>query len=563
MKDPCRRSSCGWLPVLLAAAWLHAPGAARADGPIVFQHMPAGRTAIAFQHSDGSGGERYIVETVASGLATFDYDGDGRIDIYFLSGAPLPGTEAAQPPKNRLYRNLGGWKFADVTDQAGVGDTGYGLGVAVADYDNDGLPDIYISNFGANVFYRNQGDGTFRDVTDATGTAAADPTKAGAGAAFLDIDADGRLDLFVANYLRFSFGAHAPRLWQGIPIYRGPEFYPPYPSHLFRNQGDGTFRDVSEESGIGAAPGYGMGVICADYNGDGATDIFVANDSVANFLWKNDGKGRFRDVGLESGIAFDFNGDAHGNMGVECGDYNNDGLLDFYVTAYQNQLATLFANFGHGYFQDATLTASAGTRKNVTWGSGMVDFDNDGDKDLFIVCGHLYDNVDRFDDTTSYEAYPVVLRNLGNGRFVNVTTSAGDGLRVKSVGRGVAFDDLDNDGDIDGVILNSRRVPTVLRNVLQENGSKNHWLQIELQGVKTNRDGVGACVRVVAGDLAQIDEVHSGRGYQSHWGSRLHFGLGKHNRVDRIEVRWIGGGTDVLQDVPVDRLMTIREGTTP
>ena len=252
-------------------------------------------------------------------------------------------------------------------------------------------------------------------------------------------------------------------------------------------------------------------------------------------------------------------------MGVECGDYNNDGRLDFYVTAYQHQMATLFTNLGRGQLQDTTLTSAAGlaTRRNVTWGSGMVDFDNDGDKDLFVVCGHVLDNVEQIDDTTSYAVRPILLRNLGNGKFEDVSDTAGDALRVKSVGRGVAFEDLDNDGDINVVILNSRREPTILRNMLNENGSKNHWLEIRLRGVKTNRDGVGARVRVAAGNLVQIDEVHSGRGYQSHWGSRLHFGLGGHERVDRVEVHWIGGGVDVWENVAVDRLLTLTEGDGP
>ncbi len=537
---------------------LSAAASAWAEGPIVLRNVTA-ESGIAFQHSDGSSGRRYIVETVASGLATFDYDGDGLIDVYFLTGTPLEGTKTEVFPINRLYRNLGDFKFLDVTDKAGVGPSGYGLGVAVGDYDNDGHADIYLSNFGPNVLYRNRGDGTFADATQQSGTAAADRTKVGAGVCFLDADADGELDLFVANYLEFWYDKHIPNVWKGVPIYVGPERYPPLPAILFRNRGDGAFIDVSQEWGVAAHRGPGMGIICADYDNDGDTDIFVGNDGgPGNFLFRNDG-GKFTEVGDLSGVAYEAGGAAHGSMGVDCADYDQDGLLDFYVTAYQRQLATLFRNLGGGLFDDVTRQSGAGqgSLNQVKWGCGFVDFDNDGLKDLFLACGHLLDNVELIDDSTSYLATPVLLKNTGLGGFINVSDSSGDGLRVRSVGRGAAFDDLDNDGRIDVVILNSRRPALVLRN---ESPPGNHWLQVQLRGVKTNRDGVGARVKVTAGDLVQIDEVHSGRGYQSHWGSRLHFGLGKRDRVDRVEVRWIGGGVDVFENLEVDRLVTLTEG---
>jgi hypothetical protein len=532
---------------------------ASAEGPIVLRNVTA-ETGITFQHSDGSSGRRYIVETVASGLATFDYDGDGLIDIYFVTGTPLQGAPADVLPANRLYRNLGHFKFLDVTEKAGVGRSGYGLGVCIGDYDGDGHPDIYLSNFGPNVMYRNQGDGTFRDVTRQTGTAAASPTKVGAGPGFLDADGDGELDLFVANYLEFSYDKHVPNVWKGVPIYVGPERYPPLPPVLFRNGGDGTMADVSKDSGVGAHRGPGMGIICADYDNDGDTDIFVGNDGgPGNFLFRNDGGGKFVQVADLSGVAYEAGGAAHGSMGVDGADYDQDGRLDFYVTAYQRQLATLFKNLGGGLFDDVTRQTGAGqgSLNQVKWGCGFVDLDNDGLKDIFLACGHLIDNVERFDDSTSYLACPVLLRNIGHGAFANVSETGGDGLRLKSVGRGVVFDDLDNDGRIDVVILNSRRPATVLRNV---SPAGNHWLQLQLRGVKTNRDGVGARVRVAAAGLVQIDEVHSGRGYQSHFGSRLHFGLGRRDRVDRVEVRWIGGGVDVFENLSADRLVTLIEG---
>ena len=552
---------------LIVASWacLSVPPSAWAECPIKLRDVTK-QTGIAFRHTDGSSGRRYIMETVSAGLATFDYDGDGKTDIYFLNGRPLPGAKTGETPKNHLYRNLGGFRFEDVTDKAGVGGgSGYGLGVCVGDYDNDGYQDLYLNNFGENVLYHNNGDGTFTDVTAKARVGRGH--KVGAGACFLDYDNDGKLDLFVGNYLKFSYDKHVEGRTNGFPSYVGPGHYPKETNMLFHNNGDGTFTDVSKESGIAAYPGYAMGAVCADYNNDGHTGIFVANDSCANSLFCNDGHGKFTEVGLKAGIAYDMNGDEQGNMGVECGDYNNDGWLDFFKTSYQGQCALLYKNLGKGRFQDVTLLTGAGARtlRNVTWGCGFVDFENKGARDIFIVCGHLQDNIEAYDDTTSYHARCILLRNMlletGVEKFVDVSDQCGDGLKVMASGRGVAFEDLDNDGRIDVVILNSRGEPTILRNETQ---TGNHWVQMRLRGVKSNHDGVGARVYVVAGDLKQMDEVHSGRGYQSHWGTRLHFGLGKHKRVDRIEVHWPRSGiVDILEDVAADRLITIAEGSAP
>jgi hypothetical protein len=513
---------------------------------------------IPFVHTDGSSGRRYIVETVASGLATFDYDCDGDIDIYFLNGAPLPGAQIVPAPRNALYRNEGQWKFTDVTQPSGVGDTGYGLGVCVGDYDNDGDPDIYVNNFGPNVLYRNNGNGTFTDVTRQAGVDAGQ--QVGAGACFLDMDKDGDLDLFVANYVGFTFQNHHLSYMNGFPAYVGPLNYPPTTNLLYRNNGDATFTDVSQSAGIAAHRGTGMGLIAADYDNDGDTDIVVGNDLGANFVFQNDGTGLFKEVGVASGLAYDALGNVHGTMGVECADWNNDGWLDFYMTSYQRQLASLYQNRQGNFFEDVTRQTGAGTGTypHVTWGTALVDFDNDGHRDLFIACGHLLDNVEQFDDTTSYHARNLLLRNTGQGHFVNVSDQCGDGLLPKLSSRGAAFDDLDNDGDIDAVILNSRREPTLLRN---DSPGANRWIQVRLQGVKTNRDGIGARVAVTSGGLTQIDEVHSGRSYQSDFGKRLHFGLGPRMTVDEIRVTWIGGTVDLVRDVGVDRLITIVEGS--
>lgn len=514
-------------------------------------------TGIRFVHTDGSSGRRYIPETVASGLALLDYDGDGDIDIYFLNGAPLPGAPPGPAPRNALYRNDGGWKFTDVTETTGVGDTGYSLGVCTGDYDNDGDPDIYVNNFGRNVLYRNNGNGTFTDVARAAGVEVGD--HLGAGACFVDIDGDGDLDLFVATYVGFTFETHQTSTMNGYPSYVGPLQYPPTANHLFRNNGNGTFTDISVESGIAGLRGSGMGVIAADLDNDGDADLVVANDLRPNFLLLNDGSGKFTEVGALRGLAYDSFGNVQGNMGVECADWNNDGWLDVYVTTYQRQLNNLYQNAGGTFFDDVTRKTGAGTSSypQVKWGVGVVDFDNDGHRDLFSACGHLIDNVDQFDDTTSYHARNLLLRNNGQGRFENVSDQAGDGLLPKLSSRGAAFDDLDNDGDIDVVILNARREPTVLRN---DSPRTHHWVQVQLRGTKSNRDAIGARVTVVAGDLTQIAEVHSGRSYQSDFGKRLQFGLGSRTAIGEIRVRWPGGGTEVIKDVGVDRLVTLVEG---
>ena len=544
-------------------------GAPSADScPIVLADATA-TSGITFQHTDGSSGRRYVVETMSAGLATFDYDRDGLIDVYFPSGGSLPGAKFDKPPRHALYKNLGGWRFEDVTSQAGVASTAYGLGVTVGDYDNDGWSDLYLVNFGPNVLYHNNGDGTFTDVTSearVAGTCVGGvlANKVGAGACFLDVDASGRLDLYVGNYIELDLSTHVPRMEYRIPAYPGPLDYPPVPDTLYRNNGDGTFTDLSRESGVGSHAGRSMGMVAADCDHDGDTDVFICNDVQENFLFLNDGRGQFEQAGLVGGVAMDPNGIMLANMAVDCGDSDNDGRLDFYTTNYEDTFPMLLRNLGEGMFEHATLATGAGTGclPHVNWGCGLVDFDNDGYRDIFIANGHTEDNIElRGKPATAYRAHNVLLWNTGGGRFVDVSEQCGIRAIAPQASRGAAFDDLDNDGDVDVVILNSREKPTIQRNMLNERGCKNHWLQIRLQGVKSNRDGVGAQVRIVAGDLSQIDEVHSGRGYQSHWGSRLHFGLGRHDRVDRIEVRWIGGGVDVLEDLPVDRLLKITEGS--
>jgi hypothetical protein len=432
--------------------------------------------------------------------------------------------------------------------------------VAVGDYDNDGHSDIYVNNYGPNVLYRNNGDGTFADVTEAAGVAGGH--LVGAGVNWLDADRDGDLDLFVSNYIRWTYDQNVVLNIRGYRAYSGPRDYPKSVNTFYRNNGDGTFTDVTAASGIGDHSGAGMGTCTADFDNDGDTDIFVGNDDYGNSLFRNDGTGRFEEVALMTGFAYDLEGNAHSSMGVTCADYDNDGWLDIQVTSYQDELATLYRNVRGEFFEDVTRMTGAGvgTKPYVTWGNGFADFDNDGDRDLWVNCGHLQPYVERYDDTTSYRAPNVLLMNTGKGKFVNVSGRAGDGMEVSLVSRGAAFGDLDGDGDVDVVILNSRTEATLLRN---DTPSRNHWLQVRLRGTRTNRDGIGAHVRVTAGGRTQLDEVHSGIGYQSHYGMRLHFGLGTHETVDRVEVRWVGGGTDVLRNVPADQILTVTEGSYP
>lgn len=529
---------------------------AQGPSPIVLRDVTPS-TGIHFRHTDGSGGHYYIVEYVSAGLALFDYDGDGLIDIYFLNGAPLRGTHLDYTPRNALYRNEGDWRFTDVTEQAGVGDIGHGLGVTVADYDNDGHLDLYVNNYGPNVLYRNNGDGTFRDVSAEAGVI--NGNRVGAGTCFLDADGDGLLDLYVANYIKFSYDRHVSTTYRRAMVYQSPLEYEPDPDTFYVNRGDGTFVDRSLESGIGLHAGAGMGMVCGDYDDDGDTDIFVGNDEMANFFFVNAGDGTFEEMGLLLGTAFDMIGNSQGTMGVDCGDYDNDGHLDFFITSYQDEAPALYRNSGLGYFTDVTHVTGVGAAATplVNWGTAFVDFDLDGHRDIFMACGHMEDNIKLANDAWEYANPNILLRNLGNGTFADVSASSGDGMAVKLSSRGAGFDDLDNDGDIDGVVLNSRTLPTILRN---DTAPRPHWLQIRLIGTTSNRDGVGARVTVAAGDLVQVDEVHSGRGYQGHHGLRLYFGLGQHERVDRITVRWIGGDTTVLEQVAADQLVTIIQG---
>lgn len=531
-------------------------------------------TPVPFLHTTGSTGQRYVVEPMSAGLALFDYDGDGLIDVYLLNGAMLPktpqagpvwldklltnqdATQAAGPPRsNRLYRNLGNWQFEDVTEATGVGDPGYGLGVVAGDLNNDGQPDLYVSNFGPNVAYLNNGDGTFTEATETLGLS--DGGRFGAGVCLLDIDNDGNLDLYCANYQEFTFDKHFQKQIGEHFYHPGPQDFPPAHDLLFRNLGDGRFQDISQAAGINEKAAPGMGVIAADFNADGAVDIFVANDSFPNFLFINDGSGHFSEEALISGVAFDRLGRSNGNMGVDCGDFDNDGLLDLFTTTYQDEMPVLYRQLADGFFDDAThrVRIAPALLPHVNWGTGFIDLDNDGHKDLYVACGHFMDNIQYLDDRTAVKVSDFVLHNNGLGAFVNATQASGvAGFPLES-SRGAAFDDLDNDGRVDVVVLNSDARPSFIRN----QSTLQNWVACELIGTASNRNAAGAVLQLTCGGVTQTAAVHAGRGYQSHYGTRVHFGLGDRSTF-QLTIRWPSGLVQDFESQEVNRLLRVIEG---
>ncbi|GIW97350.1 MAG: RNA-binding protein [Pirellulaceae bacterium] len=514
------------------------------------------QTGIDFVHTTGSAGLGYIVEGMSTGIATFDYDGDGDQDLYFLNGAPLKGAPPDPSATNRLYRNDGNWKFTDVTESSGLGDPGYALGVATADYDGDGDVDVYINNFGPNRLYQNQGNGTFRDVTEQAGVANGD--KVGAGVGFFDMDGDGDLDLYVANYVDFNYDNHVPIIIGGKYYQAGPQYYRPVTDTLYRNEGNGRFTDVSRESGISQVSGPGMGLVCFDFDNDGDLDIYVCNDGEPNFLFENDGHGHFTEIGMLASVAYDFDGRANSSMGVDIGDYDRDGWFDIIVTNYQGEMPVLYHNLGGGLFEDATSSTRI-TRElfpHVNWGTSFFDVDNDADLDLYIACGH-FDRIEQIDDRTQQKVRNYLLLQH-EGQFVDLSAGAGSALAVVESSRGVAFDDLDNDGDIDLVVVNSNAPPTLIRN----DSPGGDWLQIELRDPRQplNQHAIGARVRLP--QSRQMQEVLSGRGYQSDYGRVLHFGLGTAASLDvEVVVRWPDGETDTFTLAPNQRWRIVRGAT--
>jgi hypothetical protein len=502
----------------------------------------------------GVASKQYIVETTGSGIAFIDYDNDGLLDIFVVSGSG--GT-------NRLYHNEGNRRFRDVTQQAGLQSSGWGQGVCAGDFDNDGYPDLFVTYYGQNRLYRNRGGRTFEDVTDRAGLKQ-DRTRYNTGCAFLDYDNDGHLDLVVANYLRFDQKS-APKpgdnpycYYRNMPVNCGPRGLPFDRNILYHNDGHGKFTDVSEESGI-AAPdqNYSLGVLTGDFNGDGLTDIYVACDRTPSLLYINHGHGRFKEEGMLRGVALDDNGMALSGMGATAADYNRDGHLDIFRTNFSDERETLYRAQGDGNFEDVTSAAGlAHNTKYVGWGCGFFDFDNDGWKDLLLVNGHAFPEVDRLNVDVTYKQRAILYHNTGNGRLADVSESAGPALLARHASRGAAFGDIDNDGSIEVVVNNQNERPSLLHQTIT---NKNHWMILKITGARANRSAIGAKVMVKAGDAVQTDEVRSGGSFLSQNDLRLHFGLGRATRIDEIRIQWPGGGQQVVTNAAVDRVVTITQ----
>ena len=506
--------------------------------------------------------KKYILEANGCGCAFLDYDNDGWMDIFLLSGTRLEGA----PPEatNRLYKNNRDGTFTDVTDKAGLRAVGWANGVCVGDYDNDGFDDIFCTYFGQNRLYHNNGDGTFTDVTKPAGLGEDSPTRWGAGCAFVDYNRDGHLDLFVSNYIRFSF-EHAPVPgesstcnWKGIPVNCGPRGLPTGRHSLYRNNGDGTFTDVTKQAGIaGATESYGMTVVTADFDEDGWPDIFVACDSTPSLLFMNNHDGTFREEGVMRGVALSDDGMEQAGMGVGIGDYDLDGHLDLFKTHFIGDTSGFYHNDGKGNFDEVTRLTKVGVETRFTsWGAGMVDLDNDGYPDVLFVTGSVYPEVERKLPQYPYKTPRVLFRNLGNGTFEELESEAGDGITARHSSRGCAFGDFDNDGDMDVLIVNMNEPPTLLRNDLDP---KPHWIKVKLEGVKSNRSAIGSRVLVHYGGKTQAQAVVSQSSYYSCNDPRLHFGLGAVTSVD-IDVYWPNGLHETYKGIAADQLVTLREG---
>jgi hypothetical protein len=513
-------------------------------------------SGITFKHV-ASPEKRYIVESMSGGVALFDYDNDGDLDIYLVNSLTVDLVKTKGKTKSDLYRNDGNGKFSEVGVKAGVSDIGWGMGVAVGDYNNDGFEDLYVTCLGPDHLLKNNGNGTFTDVTAKAGVN--DPRWT-TGASFVDYDQDGDLDLFVSNYVDFDidnlpeFGQGKTCQYKSIPVQCGPRGLKGAGDSLFRNNGDGTFTDVSKQAGVMDENGYyGMGIITSDFDDDGLIDIFVANDSTPNYYYRNNGNGTFKESGFITGTAVNENGSEQGSMGVTAGDYDHDGKLDLFITNFADEYNTLYHNDGKNSFTDLAYAAkvAAVSLPYVGWGTKFFDYDNDGWVDLFIANGHVYPQL------PGYRQPRLLHRNNRDSTFTEVSAEFGTVLTENRVSRGVAFGDIDNDGDVDLIIADLDGPPQLLRN---DGGNANNSILIKTVGVKSNRGGVGARVTVVAGNLTQVDEVRSGDSYLSQSDMRLHFGLEKQTKVDSIQVRWPSGVVDKISGVGVNRIITIKEG---
>ena len=540
------------------------------DGaPVIFVDVTHTAGIDRFHHRSGGPEKRTILETPGSGVALLDYDNDGWLDIYLLNGSTFPALKGKEaPPRAMLLHNNHDGTFTDVTEKAGVANERWGFGVAIGDFDNDGWPDIYISNFGKNRLYHNNHDGTFTDVAETAGV-----TLGGwsTGATWGDYDHDGYLDLFVPGYVKFN--ADNPPIagkggipegfcqFRGVQVMCGPRGLPGEGDHLFHNNGDGTFTDVSVKAGVADAKGYyGFSSVFVDVDDDGWVDLAVANDSVPKYLYRNKHDGTFEDISYLSGFALNDDGREQAAMGIAVGDYNRDGKVDLYVTNFSDDYNTLYRNEGDAAFADVSFRAGIATLTIpfLGWGTGFLDYDNDGLLDIFVANGHVYPGVDLQDWGTTWAQRPLLLRNLDGSKFQEVPAATGSGLAVVVTARGAAFGDLFNDGHIDVVLNNIDSTPTLLRNVVK---NSNHWITLKmLGGPKSPRDAIGAKVFVTAGGARQRGDVFSGGSYGSSSDQRLHFGLGAATKVDRVEIHWPSGAKEEVAIPAVDRIYTVKEG---
>ena len=523
----------------------------------------AERAGLTAKTEDGGDkNKRYIIETTGSGAAFFDFDNDGWPDIFLVNGSRLEGFPKGQEPTSHLYRNQHDGTFVDVTQSAGVGLTGWGQGVCAGDYDNDGWVDLFVTFWGHDVLLHNNGNGTFTDVTRKAGLWH-DDVRWSTGCAFVDYDRDGHLDLFVTHYVDFD-PAHTPEpgsgdacRWKGIAVMCGPRGLKGTHSQLFHNNGDGTFTDVSEKSGVAKTPAYYcFTVLTGDFDNDGWPDIYVACDSTPNLFFHNNRNGTFTEAAVEDGLAYNDQGHEQAGMGADAVDYDGDGWLDIIKTNFSDDTATLYHNNRDGTFSDATFEAGLGRNSQfLGWGALFLDFDNDGWPDIFMANGHVYPEVDSKGVNNTFRERKVLYWNEGNGRFRDVSLDAGAGITTPYNSHGVAAADFDNDGAVEILVNNSHDRPSLLKNY----GEQGNWILLKLVGTKSNRDAIGARVTLHAGDHQQMQEVRSGGGYISQSDFRLHFGLGKASRVDSIEIRWPSGLVQRLENVAINRIITVRE----
>ncbi len=549
---------CG--ATILAAPLTHARGPALAG--IRFEEI-AGKSGLHFITENSPTPYKNQVETMVAGVALFDYDNDGYLDVYLVNGAAIPSLRKESPKYwNRLFHNNHDGTFTDVTEKAGVAGAGYGMGVSVGDYDNDGWPDLFVANVTGNQLFHNNGDGTFTEVTRKAGVGGArmDGKKMwSVGAGWFDYNNDGLLDLFVVNYCKWEVNKDPYcAIKYGMRAYCHPEHYAPLHNTLYRNNGDGSFTDVSQETGIAPHLGKGMSVSFADYDGDGFLDAFVANDTTPNFLFHNLGGKKFEEVGVWAGVAYSPAGAALSGMGSDFKDVNNDGRPDIWHVAVEHEMFPLYMNAGQGYFTDMTAaSALAQPTENMSgWGNGIYDFDNDGWKDLFVARSNVLDNISELAGRP-YAEPNAVFRNLGNGKFEDVSSRAGPDFQIAAPHRGVAFGDIDNDGRIDAVVTVLGGPVKLFHNI---SDTRNHWILLRLAGTKSNRLGIGAQVRITTEDgRSQWNEVTTAVGYACSSDSRVHFGLGPNRHIKEIEIRWPSGIKQLLHDVEVDRIMTIEE----